>query len=293
MDRRSFMTMVLGAATSGNHSVAYAEQEQGLFWRIETPDHALGIVFGYARVSASAVPNVARDGVRLVEQSSRVLLDMDNIKFPSVTTNEKMPPLLPMLSRPVSDELRQVLAAQPIPQSEIDGLPGLMIAVLLNAEGQTKQVAPSVGGAIVDRAKGLNLPVMTLLARSEVEKLQKPVDLVALNNAVDEKLIAFMLDVRRRAGPIGGHSETLYRERKGEELYEFVRSLVRHGVPESGTFLESEAGRDMLSARLPLVLSSQRSNGVAFCLLPIGTLTGPDGLLMTFRERGMRVTALA
>jgi hypothetical protein len=287
------MTLTLGTAAFGWREVARAEQERGLFWRIETPDNAVGIVFGYARTAASVAPDVVRDGVRLIEQSSRVLLDMDNIKLPPVATREKMPSLLPTLSPPVSEELRKVLAAQPIPQSEIDGLPGFMIAMLLNAEGQTKPVMPSVGGAIVDRAKGLHLSVTALLTRSEVEKLQKPVDLVALNNTVDEKMIVFLLDVRRQVGPIGRHCETLYRERKGEELYDFVKELGGRGVPESQTFLEGEAGREMLLARLPAALSSQSSSGATFCLLPIGTLTGPAGLLMAFRKRGMRISALA
>ena len=77
---------------------------------------------------------------------------------------------------------------------------------------------PSVGGVIVDRAKELNCPITALLARHEVEALQKPVDLVALNKAIDENVIAFMLEAGQRFGPIGGYCETLYRERKGEEL---------------------------------------------------------------------------
>jgi hypothetical protein len=172
------------------------------------------------------LPDIVRDGVRLIEQSGRVLIDMDNIQLTSVTTHEKMPPLVPMVSRPVSDELRKILAAQSIPQSEIAGLPGLFIAMVLLAEGQTKPPMPTVGGVIVDRAKELNRPITALLARHEVEALQKPVDLVALNKAIDEKVIAFMLEVRERFGPIGGHCETLYRERKGEELYTFVKSLA-------------------------------------------------------------------
>ena len=216
MDRRTFMSLAFSAAAIGWRDIARAEEHRALFWRIETPDNATGIVFGYARTAASVTTDIVRDGVRLLEQSSRVLIDMDNIKLPSVTTHEKMPPLVSMLSRPVSDELRKVLAAQPIPQSEIDGLPGLLIAMVLMAEGQTKPAMPSVGGVIVDRAKGLNRPITALLARHEVEALQKPVDLVALNEAIDENVIAFMLEVRERFGPIGGHCETLYRERKGE-----------------------------------------------------------------------------
>src|ERR1700704_68839 len=196
MDRRTFMSLAFSAAATGWRDIARAEEHRALFWRIETPDNATGIVFGYARTAASVLTDIVRDGVRLLEQSSRVLIDMDNIKLPSVTTHEKMPPLVPMLSRPVSDELRKILAAQPIPQSEIDGLPGLLIAMVLLAEGQTKPAMPSVGGVIVDRAKGLNRPITALLARHEVEALQKPVDLVALNEAINENVIAFMLEVR-------------------------------------------------------------------------------------------------
>ena len=147
---------VPGVWCSGDRIAGHprAEEHRALFWRIETPDNATGIVFGYARTAASVLTDIVRDGVRLLEQSSRVLIDMDNIKLPSVTTHEKIPPLVPKLSWPVSDELRKILAAQSIPQSEIDGLPGLFIAMVLLVEGQTKPAMPSVGGVILDRAKG-------------------------------------------------------------------------------------------------------------------------------------------
>ena len=32
------------------------EEHRALFWRIETPDNATGIVFGYARTAASVLP---------------------------------------------------------------------------------------------------------------------------------------------------------------------------------------------------------------------------------------------
>ena len=291
MDRRTFMSLAFGAAATGWRDIARAEEHRALFWRIETPDNATGIVFGYARTAASVLTDIVRDGVRLLEQSSRVLIDMDNIKLPSVTTHEKIPPLVPKLSRPVSDELRKILAAQSIPQSEIDGLPGLFIAMVLLVEGQTKPAMPSVGGVILDRAKGR--PITALLARHEVEALQKPVDLVALNKAIDENVIGFMLEVRERFGPIGGHCETLYRERKGEELYAFVKSLTERGVPEAGKFLEGDAAREMFVARLPVAFASHASSLPTFCLLPIGVLTGPDGLLSVFSKRGMRISALA
>jgi hypothetical protein len=293
MDRRTFMSLAFGAAATGWRDITRAEEHRALFWRIETPDNATGIVFGYARTAASVLPDIVRDGVRLIEQSGRVLIDMDNIQLPSVTTHEKMPPLVPMVSRPVSDELRKILAAQSIPQSEIAGLPGLFIAMVLLAEGQTKPPMPTVGAVIVDRAKELNRPITALLARHEVEALQKPVDLVALNKAIDEKVIAFMLEVRERFGPIGGHCETLYRERKGEKLYTFVKILDEGGLPEPGQFLESDAAREMFVARLPVALASHAASPPTFCLLPIGVLTGPGGLLSAFSKRGMRISTLA
>jgi hypothetical protein len=291
-DRRTFMSLVVGAAACPWGGAARAETDRALFWRIEAGDNAAGTVFGYARTAASVSADVVRDGVRLVEQSRRVVLDMDNVKFPPVTTTEHMPPLLPMLSRPVADELRKALAALAVPQSQIDDMPGVLIAMSLYGEGQTKPV-PSVGGVIMDRAKALHLPVTTLLATNEVEKFRKPLDLVTLNKAVDEKLIAFMLDVRRQVGPIGKHCEDLYRERRAEELHAFARSMSEHGVPESQIFFEGETIRELLLTRLTAALSSQAAAAPAFCFLPIGVVSGPEGLLATSRRRGMRASALA
>jgi len=48
MDRRTFMSLALSAAATGWRDVARAEEHRALFWRIETPDNATGIVFGYA-----------------------------------------------------------------------------------------------------------------------------------------------------------------------------------------------------------------------------------------------------
>jgi hypothetical protein len=292
IDRRVFTTGAAVAALFPWSGTARAENERALFWRIEAGNDAVGTVFGYARTAASVSADVVRDGIRIVEQSRRVVLDMDNVKFPPVTTSEHMPPLLPMLGRPVADELRKALTALAVPQSQIDDMPGVLIAMFLYGEGQTKPV-PSVGGVIMDRAKALRLPVTTLLATSEVEKLRKPIDLVTLNKTVDEKVIAFMLDVRRQVGPIGKHCEDLYRERRAEELRAFARSMSEHGVPESQTFFESETIRELLLTRVTAALSSQAADEPAFCFLPIGVISGPDGLLATSHRRGIRASALA
>ena len=75
MDRRTFMSLAFGAAATGWRDITRAEEHRALFWRIETPDNATGIVFGYARTAASVLPDIVRDGVRLIEQSGRVLID--------------------------------------------------------------------------------------------------------------------------------------------------------------------------------------------------------------------------
>ena len=72
-----------------------------------------------------------------------------------------------------------------------------------------------------------------------------------------------------------------------------MKSLAEGGVPEAGQFRESDAAREMFVARLPVALASHASSPPMFCLLPIGVLTGPGGLLSAFSKRGMRISTLA
>ena len=292
LDRRAFMILAASAASLAGYRPSPAEDDRAVFWRIETQDNARGTVFGYARTAAALIPDVVRDGIRMVEQSGRVVLDMNNVTLASVSTTESMPPLLPMLSRPLADELRTVLTAAPSLQAQADSMPGFLIVMWLYGEGQTKPV-PSVGGVIMDRAKALHLPATTLLSSDDLAKLRKPADLVALNRAIDDKVIAFMLNVRRQVGPIGKHCETLYRERRGQELHQFTKDLSDHGTSLSQLLVEGDSAREMLLARLPAALSAPPSGQTAFCFMPIGVITGPDGLLATAHKRGMRMSALA
>jgi hypothetical protein len=64
-------------------------------------------------------------------------------------------------------------------------------------------------------------------------------------------------------------------------------------VPESQTYIDGDAARQLLLARLPAALRSERSDDLAFCLLPIGMVTGANSMLATLRERGARTTVLA
>ena len=66
-----------------------------------------------------------------------------------------------------------------------------------------------------------------------------------------------------------------------------------HGVPESQTYLDAEAVREMMLARLPTALRSTQSDDLAFCLLPIGILSGPKSILTALRDQGVHTTPLA
>jgi hypothetical protein len=132
-----------------------------------------------------------------------------------------------------------------------------------------------------------------LLDASDVEHLRKPIDFARINERVDAATIEFLLEARQRVGPIGAYCERLYRERKGEELKRFAKSMSDHGVPESQTYFDGEAAREMLLARFPTALRSTQPDNLAFCLLPIGMLSGPKSILTTLRDQGAHATPLA
>jgi hypothetical protein len=291
LTRRHFIGTAASAAALGCKWVE-AQEERALFWRIESPDGGRGIVFGYARVAAAVAPEVVKDGVRLMESAKRVVLDMNNTRFPAMKVDPNLPPLWPKLEPARAEQVRSILTSMQVPSAELESLPGFFIATFLYAEGQTKPV-PSVGGIIVDRAKALGRPMTVLLDASEVEHLRKPTDFARINQSVDEATSEFLLDARRRVGPIGVYCEKLYRERRGEELAHFARSMSDHGVPESQTYFEGEAAREMLLARLPAALRSKQPDDLAFYLLPIGMLSGPKSILTTLRDQGAQTTPLA
>lgn len=283
--RRQFMLSAFIAAAFGSPNRGFAAGDQALFWRIKTRDDRSGIVFGYARVAASLAPSVVRDGERMVEQTSRLVLDMNDFTLPTLKLG-KFPPLLPRLSQPVAAELREVLSGSGMAQPQLESLWGVLVAFFLMGEGQTNPV-PSVGAVIVDRARARRRSITTLLTEGEVKQMIKPIDGKALNDTIDEKMITFMLELRRQVGPIGAHGEKLYCDRKSEELYRFSEDLARHGVPGTQSFLEYNP--DLLFSRI----SDSLTTSEGFFLAPVGTLTGPDGILERFRRQGADISVLA
>src|SRR5262249_12938713 len=162
----------------------------------------------------------------------RVVLDMNNARFPAMKVDPSLPPLLPKLDPARAQQVRSILTSMHLQPAQFETLPGFFIASLLYAEGQTNPV-PSVGGVIAERAKALGRPITVLLEASDVEHLRKPVDFARIDQSVDAATIEFLLDARQRVGPIGAHNERLYRERNGEELARFAKAMSEHGVPES------------------------------------------------------------
>ena len=291
LTRRHFIGTAASAVALACKAVE-AQEERALFWRIESPDGGRGVVFGYARVAAAVTPEVAKDGLRLMESVKRVVLDMNNTRFPAMKVDANLPPLWPKLDPARAEQVRNILTSMHVPPAQLENLPGFFIASFLYAEGQTNPV-PSVGGVIVERAKALGRPMTVLLEASDLEHLRKPVDFARVNERVDGATIQFLLEARQRVGPIGAYCERLYRERKGEELERFAKSMGDHGVPESQTYFDGEAAREMLSARFPTALRSTQSDDLAFCLLPIGMLSGPKSILATLRDQGAHATPLA
>jgi hypothetical protein len=289
--RRDVLGMAAAAVAFACEPVV-AQDERALFWRVETPDGGRGIMFGYARIAAAVAPDVTKDGMRFVENAKRIVLDMQNTEFPAKMVDASLPPLLPKLDAAVAERLRSLLASLHVPAAQLDSLPGFAIVAFLYGEGQSNP-APSVGGAIVDRAQALGRPVTAILGPSDVERLRKPVDIAQINQRVDGATIELLLETRQRVGPIGAYTERLYRERRAEELARFAGTMTGRGIPEPQAFFDGEAARQTLLARLPVALRSQHSDDLAFCFLPIGLLSGPTSVLATLRDQGARTTALA
>ncbi len=67
---------------------------------------------------------------------------------------------------------------------------------------------------ILKHAKPLGHRFIALVTKDEMrEQIWRPPDLVALDNSIDEPKIAYLLDLRRRVGPIGAYQSQLYRAR--------------------------------------------------------------------------------
>jgi hypothetical protein len=270
IDRRTFVSLLAAATVLGRFGAARTAEERGLFWRVETRDRAVGVIFGYEGFAASIAPDVVQDGLRTVDRTQRVVLDISNFTLPPITApNAKLPPVLPKLSTTDAEDLLEIATALGVPRPQIESMSGILCAVLLYVEGQAKP-DPSIAGVIVERAKALGEPIAALLTQRDVEASRTAVDLVTMNATVDENKIAFLLDLNQ------------FRER-----------VTQEGVPAFQMLLDSHVLRPLLLARFSAALANSTSKQPTLFILSLGMLTGSDGILNRLRAQAAHVTVLA
>ena len=123
LTRRHFIGTAASAAALACRRVA-AQEEHALFWRIEVPDGGRGVAFGYTRVAAAVVPEVVKDGVRLMQGAKRVVLDMNNTRFPAMKIDPNLPSLWPKLDPARAQQVRTILTSMHVPPAQLENLPG-------------------------------------------------------------------------------------------------------------------------------------------------------------------------
>jgi hypothetical protein len=131
-----------------------------------------------------------------------------------------------------------------------------------------------------------------LLTADEVAGAFQAADLAAVNAKIGEEQITYLLQLRQGVGPIGGHLEQLYRARQSEEINRFTADINAHGVPSLSELISGEPLKALMLERATQMLSGQSSD-TALLLLPIGVLTGTNGLLAALKAHGVTVTPVA
>src|SRR5262249_17948483 len=119
LTRRHFIGTAASAAALACKCVE-AQEEHALFWRIEVADGDRGVAFGYTRVAAAVVPEVVKDGVRLMEGAKRVVLDMNNTRFPAMKIDPTPPSLWPKLDPARAEQVRSILTLMHVPPAQLE-----------------------------------------------------------------------------------------------------------------------------------------------------------------------------
>jgi hypothetical protein len=290
--RRQLLATVALTASAWEPGVYAADRDQAVFWRVSMPGRKAHVLFGAVRIAATVVPDIVGDGKRLIDETERIVVGVPNFEMTAWDLPRgTLPPIWKSIGRPVADDLRSALAGLPdgVPVEELSGFE---VSWLLMGEGQTPP-NPYLADALARHSRSRGRPVAFLITEKEIrEQFWRPRDPVALNNTIDEPKIAFLLDVRRRVGPIGAHLEQLYRARRGEEIYRFTAEIANQGIPDPSAFIEEEEAGALAFDRLLGLLDSTDAP-TAFVVLPIGMLTGETGMLPRLRARGCTVTPIA
>jgi hypothetical protein len=289
LSRRSVLA---GAACLVAVRPAAADDERALFWRIGSGTDNSSILFGYERIGANIAPGVVSDGDRLVESVHAVIADMNpNIRFPPVSLDRQATkPIVQLLSPNVGDQLRTALAATPA-KAAVDTMTGFEATFILMSEGQHPPT-PSVGGTIAEHAASHGRPLRQLLSNDDVAAAYQAPDMTEVNAKIGEAQIAYLLQLRQRVGAIGGHFEQLYAARQSAAIERVTADIDAHGIPNLSELLLNARLRQLMVDRAAQFATNQPS-AAALLLLPLGVLTGVNGVLAALKASGATITAVA
>ncbi|WP_315924344.1 hypothetical protein [Mesorhizobium sp. SP-1A] len=280
----------LAAALALAPSLATAAGKKALFWQLRGPGEANGVLFGYERINANLAPDVVADGNGYVDAAKQILVDVGpKVVLPKSNLDRKaITPILKLLDAQTADRLRAIFSTSPQLASVVDTLSGVEATVLLMGEGQHRP-EPTVGGVIMGSAKQKGLAVRQLVSDEEFQELGRNVDLTAINRAIDQPKIAYLLETRHRVGPIGAHLEKLYVQRQSDELQRFNEDVRLHGIPTPGLWVDQPKLTGLLLARLTDQLRTIGPEPF-FAMAPISLLTGQQGLLAALAARDIAVS---
>jgi hypothetical protein len=296
IDRRSLIGFMAAAASLGWKARACAadRSDKGLFWRLQIPDKGTAVVFGAWMIAASVVPGIVLDAYAFIELTRRMIGGYPDYQFKFNGDRKDDKPLVEILSPRLANEVRVITEASPgLFRGQFEEIPAFMTPLLLIGEGQT-QMPPAVpvGTMIRAYAEQVRRPVSFLLSESEVRGLLGIPDLAMANDAANETLITYLIELRRQRGPLGRYVEQLYAARDGERLQSLCDDLFQHGLPPMGWFSKSAIlqVRTLILQRLLEAVGSQ--SGISFFVLELPMLTGTDGLLAALRRQGATISVL-
>ena len=302
LDRRMALRLLLGglAAAGTRPALSAPDDDVGVFWNIEGPSETVGgtaggvhgILFGYQRIAAAALPEMVNDGVRFLKTVDHAVIDHPNLSKP-VKLPDQLPPLLPTLRPELAQQVRAILLAAGLPADKIDTLPSMVVLMVLLGEG-APPAEVTVGGVLFEEAKALGKPVGTLMTEQETQHFldQMGPDPAAVEAPLTNDTVSFLLQTRREVGPIGAHCVALYRDRKTGELHRFADDLGRQSIAPLLWRDPEAAGRFYIDTLAPRIVPAL-ATGSAFFFINGGTLPSANGVLDRLRKQGARVTSLA
>lgn len=296
IDRRMLLlaggTLLLPRLALSPRRAWAADDNKALFWTVTPQGRKNAVLFGYERIAPNIVPDLIKDGDALVMSSDRIVLDLpQNVRFPAMSvTRPDIKPIVQVVSPPTAERIRKLLST-PSSAALGDRISGLELAVALMSEGQ-HQATSTAAGAIVDYARNAGKPIDQLISEAEIRSAWQPPDLAAMNGKINEETITYLLDLREKAGPIGGYLEQLYRERDGNAIERVTAEMTRRGVISPSQFLQTDKVRELMLARALDTLTRQ-ADETRFMMFPLGMLTGENGMLAALKAKGLSVAAWA